>query len=112
MADMVFIVQAWHYAQWEATEHNEAGEIVGTEIGDEDDCNMVLVGVRGSLEEARKLARKYHDEQVVRENDEVMDDPICSINVWKAPMDDPPGSGEYVETVLQSVEYFRQGPVK
>ena len=86
-----YVVQAWHYAQYEVRD----GEV---EVLDEDDCNLVLVAVRDSLEEA-EAARAWVDACEASDGDGITCQPVAAVNVFEVPASGPPREARFVKSV-------------
>lgn len=99
LPEEVYLVQAWHYAQYES---NEDGSEV--EILDEDDCEMVIVAVRATLRAAEKVANDYNEacRTVPDSEDPVEGHPISTINILKAFTSGPPRPNEFVKNVVDN----------
>jgi len=99
LPDKLYVVQAWHYAQYEVEEEHEDGR-VDVEILDEDDCGIALVAVRTSAEEAERAAVEYEEAcYVVADSIEEMQRPIAAINIFEVTAGTPV-PGRFVKTVV------------
>lgn len=96
----VYLVQAWHYAQYES---NEDGSEV--EILDEDDCEVVIVSVCDTLKAAEEAADAYNEacRTVPDSEDPVEGHPIATINVLKAFTSGSPRPSEFIKNVVDNM---------
>lgn len=89
-----YVVQAWHYAQYQIVGDGEV------EILDEDDCNLALVAVRDTLEEAEEAAQAWNEACEAADEDGIMHQPISAINIFEVAASGLPREGKFVKTVM------------
>ena len=100
MADVSFVVQAYHYAQF-STDEGEDGSLE-VDILDEFDWNLALVAVCDSEEDAVAAGEAWEERNEPDGDKSGLEhQPIAAINVYEVPRGRTPAEGRFVKSVAE-----------